>query len=394
MNKNELLQEIFNTDFSQLNNGEDVKKAFFAKTLTIDDLRKAHDFLSDITTEIDGKPIGSCIPIGESKGEPYFILLSLLHGNEPAGLAGILYAFALNEAKLLDKAIMCVVGNNLASKQYFKVMETESDQPQQTRDYYRRGLDEAGEPLPDMNRFPAGFEDAEPDNYHARRLQELDYLADHGQGVIDIHSARGNMVCVTDSSNDSLLKGTSIKAILVGLTEAIGSATATSTYKTVAGKKPNIIHQYGIEAGTHEDPNSIKIAAEWTCSMLYSLGLTKVEPLHTSDDNKFYEYRVKEKLNFSDFETSAKIPAGETFITVKDGKEYQYDEMEEVQAGQVVALSSPSGIELSAAYKFSGIFVTKSSKLFNDPAIGLYPVTTEQLDTKFCYPCIVSEISL
>ena len=393
MNKQELLNNILGNDFSNIENGNELKEKFFAKNLTLSDLRKVHDFMSEQSETIDGREIPAATLL-DASDEPYFILLSLLHGNEPAGLEGILYAFALESAGLLDKPILCVVGNNLASKQYFKVMETEADKPQQSRDYYRRGLDDNGEPLPDMNRFPANFRDVAPDTYHANRLQELDYIANYGQGVIDIHSARGNMVCITDSSDDSLLKHSSIKAILVGLTEAIGSATATATYKTVAGQKDNIKYQFGIEAGTHEDPNSYKIAGEWTCSMLYDLDITKVKPLASEDSGEFFEYRVKEKLNFSDLVASSEIPEGEVFVTVKDGQEYQYDEMEEVQENQVVALSSPGGIELRAPYKFSGIFVTKSSKLFNDPAIGLYPVTTEELDTKFCYPCIVSKITL
>jgi hypothetical protein len=75
---------------------------------------------------------------------------------------------------------------------------------------------------------------------------------------------------------------------------------------------------------------------------------------------------------------------------------YQYDEMEPVREGQVVAVAVPSGTTFKAPYDFSGIFVSKSAALYDkDPAVGPWPVSADKIDSvKFCYPCDVSEMRI
>ena len=192
-------------------------------------------------------------------------------------------------------------------------------------------------------------------------------------------------------------------------------------------KKPNIKHQFGIEAGTHEDPKSIIIAAEFTAAVTYNLAISAVSTEEIKS-NKFNQYKVGKALSFLDLLPSREIADNQTFypakiipeselsghekiiaqnhqgeFTITNSKQYsrgkayaihQFEETEAVRKGQVVAVSVPGGIELSAPHDFAGIFVTKSAEFYSDPAIGLYPVTADKMATKFCYPCEVSEITV
>jgi hypothetical protein len=210
------------------------------------------------------------------------------------------------------------------------------------------------------------------------------------------------MVCVTDSSDNSQLKNSNIRNILVGLTEAIGSATSSSTYKTVAGKKPNIKHQFGIEAGTHEDKKSYAIAAEFAAALWAQIGVSGASARLEKPEQVFYEYQVQPKINFADLIPSAPLTADDSFVTVKkiDGKllPYQYEEFEKIKAGQIVAQSKISGKKtgttLAAPSDFSTLFITKSAAVYTDEAIGLYPVAANKMDTKFCYPCVVKKVKI
>ena len=84
-------------------------------------------------------------------------------------------------------------------------------------------------------------------------------------------------------------------------------------------------------------------------------------------------------------------PKGELLYAV-----YQYDEMEAIKKGDVVAVAVPSGAVFSAPDDFSGIFFSKSATLYDkDPAVGPWPVAAEKLASiKFCYPCDVSEMRI
>ena len=55
----------------------------------------------------------------EARSAP-FAILAQIHGNEPAGLAGILLAMALAEAGKLERDVIGVIGNPLAAEQYFE----------------------------------------------------------------------------------------------------------------------------------------------------------------------------------------------------------------------------------------------------------------------------------
>jgi len=406
-----LLETFFNHDFS----GGDVSARFFARSLTIPDLQKICAHICQSSIDIGGKSIPAAIRIpGKNKGAP-FAILAQLHGNEPAGLAGILLAMALSDAGKLDRDVIGIIGNPLAAQQYFAAYDPA--QRQETRDAYRCGLDENGNLLPDGNRIPVDFLTRAEGTAHIKRSQELFHLAQHISGILDIHSARGNMLCITDHKHDRELKDSPIRSILTGLAEAISAHASASvtvqTYKTIIQNLPNIQHQTGIEAGRHEDPLAPENAASFTLSLLHTLGITTEPPIFTRENGTLEAYRVQPRITYADLIPSSKTlreddkihmarhaEQGETpLITLSDGRAFvahQYDEMEPILKNQIVAVAIPSGTVFSAPYDFSGIFLSKSAALYDkDPAVGPWPVASADLaKIKFCYPCKVEEMKI
>ena len=248
-----LLRDLFNHDFSELANDAQFHALFFTRILGTHELRLICDSICAQSVTLGGKTIPAAHRIkGNNTGAPYAIIAQL-HGNEPAGLAGILLAMALSEAGKLERDIVAVIGNPLAATQYFEAYEKNPHARQETRDAYRCGLSPEGTLYPDMNRIPVDFLTREPNDHHTRRAQELYTICQHIEGILDIHSARGNMLCITDHKHDSELKDSPIRNLLTGLAEAISahaSATvAVKTLKTIVSPLPNITSQVGIEAG-------------------------------------------------------------------------------------------------------------------------------------------------
>lgn len=437
-----LLKELFNHDFADTANGEAFRRRFFAKILTLPDLRKVYDAVLAQETVLDGKVIPASMLIkGSRPGAPYAILAQL-HGNEPAGLAGIILAMALEAAGLLERDIIAVIGNPLAAKQYFEALELHPHARQETRDCYRCGLSESGELLPDMNRIPVDFLSREPDDHHTRRAQQLHAVGRQLWGMVDIHSARGNMLCITDYKREADLKDSPIRAVLTGLAEAISAHASAQmkvqTLKTIFGTlfAHDMESQTGIEAGRHEAPDAPFNAASFTLSLLHTLGITEVAPLFAGETGVFEGYHVRPRITYGDLDYAdslrahdqvfmaktcqslASVPERSASVIVKQAEDvyavqtvadftrkpagsmeyaiYQYDEMEAVEAGQVVAVAVPSGTAFAAPFAFSGIFVSKSAALYDkDPSVGPWPVAAEHIgEVKFCYPCEVGEMKI
>jgi hypothetical protein len=346
----------------------------------------------------------------------------------------------LHEAGLLEKPVLCVIGNPLAAKQYFEALEAAPSARQETRDAYRCGVADDGLLLPDMNRIPVDFLLRSTSDPHIKRAQELYHLAQYASGILDIHSARGTMLCVTDHNQDRYLKHVPIRAVLTELAEAIAanaSKTAqVKTFKTIVSALSNIECQVGIEAGRHEDPDAPGNASQFTHAILYNIAATKVSPEKTKDDGKFTRYAVKPRITYADLlgaqdvepddsvlmakalRGDADIPerCDRVIVCDKEGNYvvqtvlqyiitpkgklaygvYQYEEMEPIKEGQVVAVAVPSGVELCAPRDFSGIFVSKSRTLYSkDTAVGPWPLSQAELaSTKFCYPCDISEMKI
>lgn len=400
------LKKIYNYDFSQMSNKDALRDKFFEKILNLAELRIVHDYVQNNNIEIAGQIIPAAIHLKgtDNGGAMPFVILAQLHGNEPAGLAGIALAIALSEAKLLKRDVIGIIGNPLAARQYFAALAENPDAPQETRDAFRCGLSKNCELLPDGNRIPVDFLTTTNITPHIKRSQELYLLGQNICGIIDLHSARGNMTCITDHKNDSDLKYSPIRPVLTDLAEAISanaSATVTvQTLKTILFPLPNITCQTGIEAGRHEDPKAPYVAAAFTLATLYNQKIADVEPFNKQDDGIFERYSVHPRITYSDLIRNSELQADDMVYMAweNNGKieEHQYDEMEAIKAGQIVAVAQPSGAIFRAPYDFSGIFLSKSGKLYDkDPSVGPWPVAAEKIDSvKFCYPCIVSEMKL
>jgi len=436
-----LLTELFNYDFADARDSAAFHAHFFARTLTLSDLKKICDAVCAESISIGGNIITAGIRIpGKTPGAP-FVILAQLHGNEPAGLAGIALAMALSEAGQLEREVIGVIGNPLAAQQYFAALSAHPHARQETRDCYRCGVDETGALYPDMNRIPIDFRTRPATDHHTKRAQELFALAQHINGILDIHSARGNMLCITDHKHDSELKNSPIRAVLTHLAEAISAhasaAIAVQTFKTILSPLPNILHQVGIEAGRHEAPDSPYHAASFTLSLLHTLELTRITPIFTEENGAFDCYEVQPRITYADLRHDtaalhaddriymaatchalASVPARSDTVIVQQtngnyvlqsvaeftkkpagSMEYavfQYDEMEAIEKDRVVAVAVPSGTAFSTTSDFSGIFVSKSAALYDkDPAVGPWPVSVDKIATiKFCYPCRVKKTTL
>lgn len=397
-----LLQQIYHVDFSALNNADEFREVFFARKLSIVELHKIYDFLQAQEKSM------LFLRGQKTEAKKPFIVLAQIHGNEPAGLAGVALCMAMSLAGFLIYDVVCAIGNPLAAGQYFSAWEKAPNARQETRDCYRCGLGENGELLPDGNRIPADFLTRSEITPHIQRARELYELACNASGILDIHSARGNMTCITEHKNDSDLKYSPIRALLTDLSEAIAAnatpagagVVAVQTWKTILEKLPNITSQTGIEAGRHEDENSPHMAASFTLAVLYNLGIASVKPLMAEDDGKFLRYSVRPRLAYADLLADGKVQDGDMIYMAQEigGKieEYQYDEMEAISKGQVVAVAKPSGVVLRAPMDFSGIFFSKAAVLYDkDPAVGPWPVAAPKMaSVKFCYPCVVSQMAL
>lgn len=439
---NDLLSSFFGEDFCELTDGTAIAQCFFDARLTHRNLAPVSKLVCESSVTLAGKEIPAALHLKGKSGDKPLIVQTQLHGNEPAGLAAVLLCMALSQANLLEHDVIVVIGNPLAAGQYFEALEENPKARQQTRDVYRCGLDEDGNLLPDMNRIPVDFAERKPDNRHTKRAQELFHLCSHTVGILDLHTARGNMVCITDHKYDSDLKHTPIRAILMELADAI-SANASSgknklvTLKTLVSPLDNVKHQIGIEAGTHEAADSPYIAAGFVLAALYRLGYTSAKPLsHHEDDGTFEGFYVKPRITYADLEIDGDIaddekiymvescdspeelPSDATSVVVRlddgtfglqtfmqhmvqpKGDLYyalrQYDEMEPVEEGQVIAVALPSGTELKTKHAFSGIFWSKYGVLYDkDPTVGPWPVKATELgQVKLCYPCEVKEMKL
>ena len=435
-----LLTELFNYDFSLGTDTADLRTHFFSKTLSVSDLHKICSTVCAQQVTLGGHTIPAAMLIPGKEHDAPFAILAQLHGNEPAGLAGITLAMALAEMGQLEQDIVVAIGNPLAANQYFEHRLAHPHARQETRDAYRCGLSEDGILLPDMNRIPVDFRTRDAKDHHTKRAQELFAMGENICGIADIHSARGNMLCVTDYKHESELKGSPIRAVLTGLAEAISanaSATVTvQTLKTILMPLPNIKYQVGIEAGRHEALDAPFNAATFTLSLLHTLGMTHVKPIFTEENNLFDGYAVQPRITYADLDYGnslraddhvymatechalSSVPARSDSVIVKhsDGTYaiqsvvdftdkpagtmefaiFQYDEMEAIAKDHVVAVAIPSGTTFKTKSAFSGIFLSKSGALYDkDPSVGPWPVAAANIgNVKFCYPCNVSKITL
>lgn len=395
-------------------------------------LQAVHDFVARQSVTVDGQTIPAVLELPATEPSHEVMgLIAQLHGNEPAGLAAIAFAMALWRKQLLNATVYCIIGTPLAARQYFEAWQRDPLAIQESRDGFRRGYDTSGQLLRDPNRIPADFRD-HPEGPHNARAIALEALADRFTVTLDIHSARGDLICVTEYTELKHLLYSPIRNVLAELASNIGSHASACTFKTLLLKKPHIRALTGIEAGRHEDPASPTRAIAFTHALMFNLGLTTVAPAATyrqSETHAFALFQVGSTLNFSQLQKMVKAPGknDDRYYTVKPSnyeqaktaeapevivrhadcslelrqlaevseqeesrvayRLHQFAELEEVYEGDVVAVAIPSGIELKAPTDFYALFVAKSAALYNDKAAGVLPIATSALEQKFCYPC-------
>ncbi len=108
------LKKIYNHDFSKMSNPDVFCKIFFDKTLSLADLKIIHDYVQGNTINFAGKIIPAAIYLKGTNSDNSqssanvspFVILAQLHGNEPAGLAGIALAMALSDAGFLQNDVI------------------------------------------------------------------------------------------------------------------------------------------------------------------------------------------------------------------------------------------------------------------------------------------------
>ena len=371
-------------------------RRFTTRDYTLQNLAEIHDRIQTASVKAP-HPKGGEVEIpavlhlkgNGKKPQMPFMLFTQIHGNEPAGLTAQAMAIALDEAGLLDAPVYCVIGNPFAAKQYFEAYRKNGKLPENSRDDFRAGVNTKGELQKDLNRIPRHVWELDPaTDYHTARAQQLDALAQISCGILDIHSARGDLPCVTNYSDLAMLKRTPIPNILEGLLEAIANHTANVTFKQLISRHSNIVHSYGIEAGQHEDPKSFPLAAAFTLALFYNLGLTMVS-YNGKLPKQYYAYHVGKSLPFSGLVMEGKPVAEDLFETT-----HQFGELEEITQGQLIATADKSGAKLLSPRLMHSLFPAKYKKFYRDPTAGIIPFSPAEMDKKFCYPCTREPLDL
>lgn len=415
-------QNLLRTILGEVPTEENLVRVFYGHKISWSDIQRVHDYIQTHSITATG-PKGDDIEVpaalalqgnGKSNALP-FILLSQIHGNEPAGLGAALFTIALEETGLLDRPVHLVIGNHYAAKQYFEAWAKDPRSRQESRDDFRMGLASDGKLMRDLNRIPTNVWEMDAnEHYHTARAQQLDALAASASGILDVHSARGDLPCVTTYSDAKALRYSPIRIVLEGLLESIAQHTSTVTFKQLTSRHTDMKESFGIEAGTHEDPLAPMLAAGFAHALFYNLGITRLEPHDMEKETgTFQTFHVGKVMPFSALRLEGKAGADELFYTVKEGvagdeyitKEqdgtfalttskdvglyalHQYGELEEVKKDQLVAISVPSGAKLYAPIALHTLFAAKSKKLYRDPAAAVVPFTLSEFSKKFCHPC-------
>lgn len=433
-----LLAALFGSDILVIDAMEEALERMQGASFGHIELQQVHDFIAGQSVMLDGAPMPAVLELRSDNAQDSFGLMAQLHGNEPAGLAAVALVMFLWRKNLLRANVYCLIGTPLAAQQYFEAWARNPSEIQETRDAFRRGYAADGSLLRDPNRIPADFRE-KLDDPHNRRAVMMEKLAERFTVTLDIHSARGDLVCVTEYTDLRHLLYSPIRNVLAELAGNIGSHAAAVTFKTLLLKKPNIRALTGIEAGRHEDPHSPARAMAFTHAYLHNLGLTPVPPLARYRDAETGElnvFHVGAALNFSQLEKAdnatnacddtyhsavacsyaealqakaeqlllrhpdcslelrATSDVAATEHAMVAYRVHQFGELEEIQAKQVVAVAVPSGAELRAPNGFYGLFVAKPSALYADKAAGVLPVADSALEQKFCYPCRLEKVKI
>ncbi len=266
-------------------------------------------------SEVDGVP-GVLRIQGKNPG-PTLGITVCTHGNEPAGLAIAQHLLeTIDIAQTLEKGVLFIVLNNIeATEKYFNATSVEEIRKARYCDI-------------NMNRLPKDvLQRSGDERSEVKRAQELYPIWKQFDFGLDVHStletstpmiiSRGNRL------HSELIRGFPIPTILTNIDlHQIGSP-AFAFY----GGKNSSNPVCAIEAGQHEEKESLDRAATCAIALLQNLGMLSGKP--TASPLDYEEYEIAGSIVFPDlgydFVRQLKhnefIKEGEILAESTDGKE-------------------------------------------------------------------------
>mgnify|MGYP001563518954 FL=1 len=212
----------------------------------------------------------------------------MTHGDEPAGLAAVEYVIEhiLPNKRLLRGSIFLVLNNARAAERYFGAESEE--EARQTRFVNTN-----------MNRLArAALEEASSVTYEVVRVKELEDIYEQFDVGIDIHSTAQEsepMIIVLGTEFPSaIVNGIPIQNVITNIDRVQIGKPVSHLY----GRRKNDAIRVGIEAGSHENPETFRTAVATVKAVLGNLGMFAVDP--DLDSQVYEEYEVFDSVRFPD----------------------------------------------------------------------------------------------
>lgn len=202
------------------------------------------------------------------KPGPVLGITILTHGNEPSGLAALWYMrHCIDVAATLQKgSVFFVLNNTKAAEAYFAALSIVDEDKRETTKRLARLHHH------NMNRLPGDTLELKGDTrfeiYRAQELRPIWRLFDVG---LDIHSTLQTsdpMIIACDGFDERLIKGFPIDIVITNIDRVQLGKPAISFYGT-----PGSVSVIGIEAGSHEDPQSVACAIRCARALMENLGM-------------------------------------------------------------------------------------------------------------------------
>jgi len=207
--------------------------------------------------------------IDSGKPGPVVGILAHTHGNEPVGLAAIMGLLAENALadRLKVGKVLLIVNNLEAARRFYREAEG------QTTTAAWRFVDQ------DMNRVP---EVLAGESYELQRLRQVLPYYQSLTHVLDLHSTSAPsepMLIQSENAPDLSFPGVSIQ--LQGIIACLRGKPLISLCKQAAG--------YVVECGSHENPESWRLAQAVSWHFLAELGLLDGPVVLSEQDLETYE---------------------------------------------------------------------------------------------------------
>lgn len=297
----------------------------YAMQLNESDLIKTFKFLCQSTYQ----GVSGVYVFDSSKNGPTLGVTILTHGNEFCGLGVFAYFFDffVKKKEILKGKVVFVINNLEAANQYVSALSETNQKEKENKKRSARFV------CLNMNRLPKNVLEQDPgDCYEKQRVRDLIPVWKSFDYGIDIHttSSETDALGIVIGDDDHLLSGLPVKSIIRNIDRiqigkpAISFYGASSSFKGVA-----------IEAGSHENPQSILNGISTVKALLSNLSMIKSpRPSSVMSPNECKEYVAIDSVIFPD----------KTYRMVKN-----FSMFEPISAGQLLA-KSEDGQEIRAKY--------------------------------------------